>query len=212
MMSIRFAAKRGCVRPGMAAFLFRQSSRAMGSRRPIFVGLFGLMSNGCCRPAMGMEAAGRCVLTRRSAVVAKGGCVALRSSVALRFRGGVLAPHLATIAAAWQPPAAKEGQGDCDFPLGPPWILLYPLKRRRSDMGLEAAERCVLAQRSAVVANGWDVALRSCAAPLPRKNTYRPGDFVAWAVCSGGGAPPPQSMLYSSSRFSSTGTMTFTRQ
>ena len=53
------------------------------------------------------------------------------------LRGGVLAPHLAAAAAAWQPPAAKEGQGDCDFPLGPPWILLYPLKRRRSAEGLE---------------------------------------------------------------------------
>ena len=43
------------------------------------------------------------------------------------FWGGVLAPLLAAAAAAWQPPAAKEGQGDCDFPLGPPWILLLPL-------------------------------------------------------------------------------------
>ena len=55
------------------------------------------------------------------------------------FCGGFLAPLLAAAAAAWQPPAAKEGQGDCDFPLGPPWILLYPLKRRRSAVGLEAA-------------------------------------------------------------------------
>ena len=55
------------------------------------------------------------------------------------FRGGVLAPILAAIAAMWQPPAAKEGQGDCDFPIGPPWILLYPLKRRRFAEGLEAA-------------------------------------------------------------------------
>ena len=51
------------------------------------------------------------------------------------FRGGFLAPLVLEVAALWQPPAAKEGQGDCDFPLGPPWILLYPLKRRRSAGG-----------------------------------------------------------------------------
>ena len=67
------------------------------------------------------------------------------------FRGGVLAPHWAALAAAWLPPAAKEGQGDCDFPLGPPWILIYPLKRRRSAMGMEAAERRVLTRRSALL-------------------------------------------------------------
>ena len=62
-------------------------------------------------------------------------CAALRSAVALRFLGSVLAPLLPVGAAVWQPPAAKEGQGDCDFPLGPPWILLYPLQRRRSARG-----------------------------------------------------------------------------
>ena len=77
------------------------------------------------------------------------------------FRGGVLAPHLAEAAAMWQPPAAKEGQGDCDFPLGPPWILLYPLKRRRSARGMEAAERRVLTRRSAAGVRGERVALRS---------------------------------------------------
>ena len=51
------------------------------------------------------------------------------------LRGGVLAPLLPEGATVWQPPAAKEGQGDCDFPLGPPWILLYPLKRRRFARG-----------------------------------------------------------------------------
>ena len=80
------------------------------------------------------------------------------------FRGSILAPHLAAAAAVWQPPAAKEGQGDCDFPLGPPWILLYPLKRRRSARGLEAAGRRGLARRSAVGANGLYVALRSSVA------------------------------------------------
>ena len=89
-------------------------------------------------------------MARRSAVVARGLCGALRSDVAFQLRGGVLAPLLAAAAAVWQPPAAKEGQGDCDFPLGPPWILLYPLKRRRSARGLEAAERRILTRRSAV--------------------------------------------------------------
>ena len=103
---------------------------------------------------LGMEAAERRVLTRRSGAGARGWCVALRSAVALRAVRRVLAPLLAALAAVWQPPAAKEGQGDCDFPLGPPWILLYPLKRRRSAEGLEAAERCVLTRRSAVGARG----------------------------------------------------------
>ena len=93
------------------------------------------------------------------------------------FRGASLRRILAAAAALWQPPAAKEGQGDCDFRLrtvriraqcsvrphgcrtpvalratyaGPPWILLYPLKRRRSAEGLEAAGRCVLMRRSAL--------------------------------------------------------------
>ena len=70
------------------------------------------------------------------------------------LRGGVLAPLLAAAAAVWLPPAAKEGQGDCDFRLrtvrlraqcsvrlqssrtpvalratyaGPPWLLCSPL-------------------------------------------------------------------------------------
>ena len=90
-----------------------------------------------CENCMLLSEGLRCVLTPRSAAVATGLCVALRSCVALRFCSGVLAPHLAAAAAAWQPPAAKEGQGDCDFPRGPPWILLYPLKRRRSAEGLE---------------------------------------------------------------------------
>ena len=87
------------------------------------------------RSARGMEAAERCVLTRRSAVEAKDERVALRSFVDSLVSRRILAPLLAAAAALWQPPAAKEGQGDCDFPLGPPWILLYPLKRRRSARG-----------------------------------------------------------------------------
>ena len=95
-------------------------------------------------------------------LVAKGWVVALSSSVVLRVSRRVLAPLLLKGAAAWLPPAAKEGQGDCDFPLGPPWILLYPLKRRRSAEGLEAAGRCVLAQQSALLQGDGFVALRSC--------------------------------------------------
>ena len=45
----------------------------------------------------------------------KGFCDALRFAVALRVVLCVLAPLLLVSAAMWQPPAAKEGQGDCDF-------------------------------------------------------------------------------------------------
>ena len=107
-------------------------------------------------------------------LVAKGVGGALRSAVALRLLRRILAPLLAAAAAAWLPPAAKEGQGDCDFPLGPPWILLYPLKRRRSARGLEAAERCVLAQRSAAGARGGCVALRSSVALLISRRVLAP--------------------------------------
>ena len=113
---------------------------------------------------MVLEAAERCGLTRRSAAVAKGWCVALRSAAALRPSWRVLAPLMAALAAAWQPPAAKEGQGDCDFPLGPPWILLYPLKRRRSARGWRRRSDAFLTRRSAAGAKGMHVALRSCAA------------------------------------------------
>ena len=98
----------------------------------------------------------------KKAAGANGFCDALRSYVALRVSWRILAPLLLVGAAMWQPPAAKEGQGDCDFRLrtvrlraqcsvrlhgsrtpvalratyaGPPWILLYPLKRRRSARG-----------------------------------------------------------------------------
>ena len=97
---------------------------------------------------LGLEAAERRVLTRRSALLQGVGVLPCVLPLHCGFWGGVLAPLLAALAAAWLPPAAKEGQGDCDFPLGPPWILLYPLKRRRSARGLEAAERGVLARRA----------------------------------------------------------------
>ena len=116
------------------------------------------------RSAEGLEAAERRVLTRRSAVGAKDERVALHFSVAVQVLRRFLAPLMAAAAALWQPPAAKEGQGDCDFPLGPPWIILYPLKRRRSAEGMEAAERRVLARRYAAGARDERVALRSAAA------------------------------------------------
>ena len=45
---------------------------------------------------------------------------ALRSAVALQVSRRILAPLMAAAAALWLPPAAKEGQGDCEFPLLPP--------------------------------------------------------------------------------------------
>ena len=52
-------------------------------------------------------------------------------------------------------------RGDCDFPLNPPWILLLPLETPPLRWGLEAAGRRVLTRRSAVVADGFRVALSS---------------------------------------------------
>ena len=148
------------------------------------------------RSAVGLEAAERCVLARRSAVGAKDERVALHFSVAVQVLRRVLAPLVLEVATAWQPPAAKEGQGDCDFPLGPPWILLYPLKRRRSARGMEAAGRRVLTRRSAAGARGVGCfaffrclaafAARSCAAfgflPYPVKRR-RSATGARGAVC-----------------------------
>ena len=95
----------------------------------------------------------------------RGLCGALRSFVDLRVLRRVLAPLLAAAAALWLPP----------------WILLYPLKRRRSAEGLEAAERSVLARRSALLQRiGWEwcfaflrclaaFAAHPCAAFWPRQ-------------------------------------------
>ena len=129
----------------------------------------------------------RVVGQRSCAADAKGECVALRSFVDLRFRGSVLAPHLAAAAALWQPPAAKKGQGDCDFPLGPPWILLYPLKRRRSAEGMEAAEHCILVQGSAVVAKvGCGFAFCRCFAGFGRRSCAAYGCDSSPVAASGG--------------------------
>ena len=113
--------------------------------------------------------------------------VALRASIALLISRRVLAPLLAAAAAVWLPPAAKEGQGDCDFPLGPPWILLYPLKRRRSAEGLEAAERSVLARRSALLQRGRFVALRSrCVEGFAARSCAAVGCGSSLVAASGG--------------------------
>ena len=98
-------------------------------------------------------------------LVAKGWCGAWRSSAALWASRRILAPHLAAIAAVWQPPAAKEGYGDFEFPLLPPWILFLPLCtaaaplrgwRRRGAAFLRGA--LPQGQRGGVVGG----ALRSC--------------------------------------------------
>ena len=71
---------------------------------------------------------------------------------------------------------------------GPPWILLYPLKRRRSAEGLEAAERCVLARRSAVGAKGLYVALRfSVALRLSRRHSCAAVSCGSSHVAASGG-------------------------
>ena len=61
------------------------------------------------RSARGLEAAERCVLVRRSALLQRLRLVALSSVVALRAARLVLAPLWAAAAALWLPPAAKEG-------------------------------------------------------------------------------------------------------
>ena len=107
------------------------------------------------------------------------------------FRGGFLAPHLAAAAAAWLPPAAKEGQGDCDFSAphcahsrpvfraaarqphssraardlrGPSLDSPLPLETPplRYGVGGGGARRSGVALR--LVANGWVVALHSAGA------------------------------------------------
>ena len=81
----------------------------------------------------------------------KGFCGALSSYVSVLLSRRVLAPLVPDAAAMWQPPAAKEGQGDCEFPLLPPWILFSPLCtaaaplrgwRRRSSAFLRGALPC----------------------------------------------------------------------
>ena len=60
---------------------------------------------------------------------------ALRSCAALRISRRILAPLMAAAAAVWLPPAAKEGEGDCEFPLLPPWILFSPLCTAAAPLG-----------------------------------------------------------------------------
>ena len=43
------------------------------------------------------------------------------------MRLGFLNDYLLFFPLSLVPPAAKEGKGDCEFPLCPPWILLLPL-------------------------------------------------------------------------------------
>ena len=141
-----------------------------------------------------------CPAACKKAAGANGFCDAIRSYVALRVSWRILAPLLLVGAAMWQPPAAKEGQGDCDFPLGPPWILLYPLKRRRSAegrwrRGLAATRQArgrlgALRRISAVVLEaagagryaagaGMIAALRLRAAPFPGESARGPAGPLA---------------------------------
>ena len=55
-------------------------------------------------------------------------CIRLGSSVLLfqAFGSRSQVRHLMALLFL-VPPAAKEGKGDCEFPLCPPWILLLPL-------------------------------------------------------------------------------------
>ena len=55
-------------------------------------------------------------------------CISLGSSVLLfqAFGSRSQVRHLMALLSL-VPPAAKEGKGDCEFPLCPPWILLLPL-------------------------------------------------------------------------------------
>ena len=55
-------------------------------------------------------------------------CIRLGSSVLLFQAFGSRSQVRHLIALLFLvPPAAKEGKGDCEFPLCPPWILLLPL-------------------------------------------------------------------------------------
>ena len=80
---------------------------------------------------------------------------------------------------------------------GPPWILLYPLKRRRSAEGLEAAERCVLTQRSAVGAKCGHVALRSAVVlRLSRRSSCAAVGCGSYRVAASGGQGGPGGLRF----------------
>ena len=64
------------------------------------------------------------------------------------------------------PPAAKEGKGDCEFPLCPPWILLLPLCN---------AGHCV-------PGGGYGGGLRSLVSSITGGQFY--GTLLIWLPCS----------------------------
>ena len=64
------------------------------------------------------------------------------------------------------PPAAKEGKGDCEFPLCPPWILLLPLCN---------AGHCV-------PGGGYGGGLRSLVSSITGGQFY--GTWLIWLPCS----------------------------
>ena len=64
------------------------------------------------------------------------------------------------------PPAAKEGKGDCEFPLCPPWILLLPLCN---------AGHCV-------PGGGYGIGVRSIELSISGGRFY--GTWLIWWRCS----------------------------
>ena len=64
------------------------------------------------------------------------------------------------------PPAAKEGKGDCEFPLCPPWILLLPLCN---------AGHCV-------PGGGYGIGLRSLVSSITGGRFY--DTWLIWLPCS----------------------------
>ena len=54
-------------------------------------------------------------------------CIRLGSIFLFFLAFGFLNDSLFFFPLSLVPPAAKEGKGDCEFPLCPPWILLLPL-------------------------------------------------------------------------------------
>ena len=64
------------------------------------------------------------------------------------------------------PPAAKEGKGDCEFPLCPPWILLLPLCNAGHS----------------VPGGGYGIGLRSIEPYITGGQFY--GTWLIWLPCS----------------------------
>ena len=94
-------------------------------------------------------------------------CIRLGSSVLLfqAFGSRSQVRHLIALLSL-VPPAAKEGKGDCEFPLCPPWILLLPLCN---------AGHCV-------PGGGYGIGLRSIVSSITGGQFY--GTWLIWLPCS----------------------------